>query len=419
VTLPLPKTLPLRSTETLSDVPRGGVGSEPNPRPVADSQERRGSARRPLYRKASPSGAPDIRSVVLRRWKKVLGTDPDIENQTWSEAGGDSLKLFEFVLPLERELGCALPFDLFDGEMQLDDIVSCIKGAMGPRISDSGATGKPTVFLMPGIGGDEPLLAGFRNELRDRVRFIVPTYPGLADLLRPGFGFDHIIESVCDQIAAETPEREVQLLGYSLGGIVAYAVAARLAASGWRVKFLGILDTSLELAQREALSTRLGALQSARGLLADISRRGIFSGLIFKLGLHPRLRPFAKEAASLTRWAAQSRAYLWYRHKAVLFLRWDLTLRWLRGLEPSRLSVPAVLFRSEEYADESPDMGWGALLCPLTVVPVRGNHHSMFRENSDEKLGQLFFDALTSGDSKRPGAGSNLQGPRRSCATSG
>ena len=85
---------------------------------------------------------------------------------------------------------------------------------------------------------------------------------------------------------------------------------------------------------------------------------------------------------------------MWYRHKALLFLRWYLTLRWLRRLEPSRLSVPAVLFRSEEYADEIPDMGWGALLCQLTVVPVRGNHHSMFRENSDEKLGQLFFDAL-------------------------
>jgi thioesterase domain-containing protein len=164
---------------------------------------------------------------------------------------------------------------------------------------------------------------------------------------------------------------------------------------GWRVKFLGILDTSLQLARLEALHNPKGLAEKAKHVLLDISQRGLFSGLIYKVALQSRLRPVVRRLAPLWRFPRRNRAFLWYRHKAVLFLRWDLALRWLQRPEPARVSTYSVVFRSEQYAeDETADMGWGALLDPLTVVQVRGDHHSMFRQTGYATLSQLFFDAL-------------------------
>jgi len=400
----LPTALSSSLADDLDGVRACATGADSNPQLFPGLRMESGNSRRILANKRPAIGKPDIRNLVLRRWKKVLGQNPDVEAQTWSEAGGDSLKLFEFVLPLERELDCALPFDLFHGEMRLDDVVARIRDAMGPRVAERPDTQKPVVFLMPGIGGDEPLLARFRNDLKDQVRFIVLNYPGLPDLLRPGFNFDRIVKSVCDQITAESPDRNVRIVGYSFGGLVAYAVALRLLTTGLRVKFLGILDTSLQLARQEALYKPRGPVQSAGYLASDISQRGLFSGLIFKLVLQPRLRPVVARLAPLGRVPAESRALLWYRHKAVLFLRWDLALRWLRRLEPVRVSTFSALFRSEQYAkDETADMGWGALLDPLTVVQVRGDHHSMFWQTGDATLAKLFFDKLMSAETEPTG----------------
>jgi thioesterase domain-containing protein/acyl carrier protein len=369
--------------------------------PNASTAHAEGSGRpeRPGRGAAAAGKRPDVRSAVLRRWKKVLGQD--LLAESWSEAGGDSLKLFEFVLPLERELQCTLPFDLFHGDMRVEDAVACIERAIGPPSVDLPDGRKRTVFLLPGIGGDEPLLAGFRHDLKDQVRFVVLTYPGLSDLFRPGFTFDRIVDAVCGQIAAESPEKEVRLAGYSFGGLVAYAAALRLRDLGWRIRFLGILDTNLQLSLAEALRNPRGPMQRAHDLAAEIRRRGVFSGLIFKVVLQPRLRLLVSQLARIWRPTVQNSVSLRFRQKAIFFLRWDAALRWLRELQPVRIPTCSAVFRSEEYAaDETAEMGWGALLHPLTVVQVSGDHHSMFRHTGDATLAKQFFDALMAAESE-------------------
>jgi thioesterase domain-containing protein len=79
-------------------------------------------------------------------------------------------------------------------------------------------------------------------------------------------------------------------------------------------------------------------------------------------------------------------------------------------LEPTRLPVRSVLFRSEEYPPgAAADLGWAALIGPLDVVQARGTHLSMFEPPACQELAASFERALTAAahselSSRKPGA---------------
>ncbi|WP_216072767.1 thioesterase domain-containing protein, partial [Acinetobacter baumannii] len=81
-----------------------------------------------------------------------------------------------------------------------------------------------------------------------------------------------------DQINQAQPAGEIRLLGYSLGGAVAFDVAARLIAAGRPVKFIGILDTSIDGVTshyREAIARTVQRIQAHRTTIYRMSCRAI------------------------------------------------------------------------------------------------------------------------------------------------
>ena len=116
--------------------------------------------------------------------------------------------------------------------------------------------------------GYGPSLAAFGVEL-GKVAHVIPVrYPDLASVLAGQGSIDVMADSVLDQINAAHPRGEIRLLGYSLGGGVAFEVATRLIAAGRSVEFFGILDTSIESSgsrnYAEAYSRTLQRIRSHR-----------------------------------------------------------------------------------------------------------------------------------------------------------
>ena len=111
------------------------------------------------------------------------------------------------------------------------------------------------VFLFPGLNGDEPLLALFRAELAADVNFVTMSYPDWRTHLRAEYTFESLVEELASQIADQAVP--IRLAGYSFGGLVAAAVAARLRTQGLQVCFLMLIDTPA-LPGRE-LPVRTGA----------------------------------------------------------------------------------------------------------------------------------------------------------------
>jgi thioesterase domain-containing protein len=56
-----------------------------------------------------------------------------------------------------------------------------------------------------------------------------------------------------------------------------------------------------------------------------------------------------------------------------------LAQSWQTVLAARHSSVPTILFRSDAHGAEfSENLGWRTLCSDLTIVPVSGDHHSMF-----------------------------------------
>jgi thioesterase domain-containing protein len=234
-------------------------------------------------------------------------------------------------------------------------------------------SGKPRVFLLPGIGGDETSLADFRNALADRVTFDLIDYPDIDRPSREIRDFRGIVDEAVRSINARHPSGQVHIAGYSFGGQVAFTAACRLQEEGRRVGLVALIDSralSLTLPgagmrvrnRDEAPGPALAAADAASRLL-------IGAGLseIVRHAIGPTRRLLGTDAAdSLRRLLLQ-----------------NLRGRALRGATHGRFDGPVSLFRAQEQlvAGLPPDLGWSAHCSAVRSVELRGGHNSLFRDD--------------------------------------
>jgi thioesterase domain-containing protein len=264
--------------------------------------------------------------------------------------------------------------------MRLDEVVRALnspgpEGDPAPRIDP-----RPTIFLCPGLDGDEPRLAGFRAELSDRIRFVLIEYPDWPEMVATGQSFDWIVEAAAASIVGIQGSGAVRIAGYSFGGDVGFAVASRLIAMGREVAFLGILDTDLYhvAADAEAFEREHKVRDHS---VRDVANEGSRTALGFLLakcardvvGLERALRH-----QRLWRWALSGPTSFAFHRRIRTISRLHAQWRWHRGVQPAPIEVPTVLFRSAAHAAGSPsDLNWLDRCLNLSIVRVEGDHRTM------------------------------------------
>ena len=320
-----------------------------------------------------------VSRAVQRIWQRLFGRASWSAQLTLADTGCDSLRLLQFVLLLERRLNRALSLDRINLAMRPDDVVT----ALDDRLRATPPAPRPRVFLAPGLDDDELRLAEFRRDLRSQVDFVLIEYPNWPDMLRPGWGLADIAEAMAEQVLAQSGGAPVLLTGYSFGGEVAYVCACRMVARGHRVRWLGILDTDIvhvppPLRGSVAVRLRRFAREFAEDWQTERLHRAF--GLAFaKLARNTRTLPQVHRWERWWRPLMPLRTQFWFDRHSRAVLRMFMLWRWLDGPDPGPLSVPVTLFRSSARGDSSPpDLGWAPRCPDLAVVPVDGNHHSLF-----------------------------------------
>jgi thioesterase domain-containing protein len=344
--------------------------------------------------------APRVQDAVKRAWTAVCGARSVPRDLPWEMAGGDSLKALKLLLHIEEALGRRLSTEVLSAGMTPSGLSAAIErgiGALPEAATQQGAEdGRVTIFLMPGILGDEPLLAQFRYALRDRIRFVCIGYPDWRETIAAKANFDAIVTAALGQILRQCSDRPIHLAGYSFGGFVASATAHRLVELGRQVAFLGLLDTR-RWSQFEAppLTTAAKSMKLIGKIREKLKRGdvGVNLCLIFRSLLELRAFVLLEAFAWLCMRAAGQRAAANAHPQLLLLLRSYA----LRGWGPSAVPVPTFFFRSEdEDPPHQPD--WSALCSPFSVVPVDGDHHSMMAPPNAERLYAGFLDALRAAD---------------------
>lgn len=314
------------------------------------------------------------RRAVESAWLRVLDRASLDADLPFDEAGGDSLRLLRFIFHLEQQSGIALPLDAFYADLRPSVFAQRLEQQWGdrpPREMNAGLT----LFLLPGVGKDEPRLARFRAACAP-LRMIPIDYGDWPEWIAPGFDLAAIIARIVAAIEAEAPDGPILLAGYSLGGKIAYAVAIALASAGRTIGFLGILDTDISSDEASPGMWQRFMAEARRGRGAE------------------RFAASASRFLTQLPWASPLRlAGLLCRARLPgdfgFYLHWHLRRHvlarlvrrgWARMASPlPQLRGPAILFRSAEHERHAADdLGWRRICPEVTTVAVAGGHGTMF-----------------------------------------
>ncbi|WP_244571120.1 AMP-binding protein [Mesorhizobium carmichaelinearum] len=318
----------------------------------------------------------DIEGTAAAVWERIL-PGKRAAGSSWDDAGGDSLKLLQFVMELETALGRELNLDAFTVGMSFADVVRAASPGQDTTSALVEASDpRPVLFIVPGSIGYGPSLAAFGAEMSNVVRVVAVRYGDLNDLLKGHCTIPRMVDAVVDQINQAQPNGNVNLIGYSLGGGVAFEVAAKLAAAGRSITFLGILDTNIGPGHHNYRETLARTAQRIHTHRVTVDRM--------------LLRALAKIFATFGAEALLARGIDWLKWKTFARTRFILRLeleeilrmrafaQWL-AQPKTVLPITATLFRCKRKGVPT-DLGWSASLAGLSIVPIVGGHLDMLVE---------------------------------------
>ena len=236
------------------------------------------------------------------------------------------------------------------------------------------------IFFLPGISEGD---TAYWEPFRDVVRLVPLSYLDWPELVKPEIRFEGLLPHLIRQIQDFKPAGAVHLVGYSIGGPLAYACAMVLQSEGRAVDSLTILDGQ---ADYESVGT---ALRKRWQNLSTFHLRAGLASVLAKLLTHERARPWLRRLSRMRdrELPFGFGPYLYLKLK--MQLMWRMFPPWWRKVArpTSELAAPTFLFRSEEHEPWEPDnLGWGRYCRNVTVIPVAGLHDTML---APENLGSL------------------------------
>ncbi|MBR0695037.1 AMP-binding protein [Bradyrhizobium lablabi] len=324
-------------------------------------------------RKSSPSPAPAPNGMkadeaVRRVWTSILGTSDAVGR--WDEAGGDSLKLLRCVMDLEELIGHELNMEVFTVDMSADDMVRAVAVADRPAQPRADGSILPHLVILPGSMGYGPSMAAFGAQLSKMAHVIPIRYPDLSWSLAGRGSVEEMATLAVEQINAAQPRGDIRMIGYSLGGGVAFEVASRLIAQGRSVKFLGILDTNVGprgVTHGETLSRTLQRIRAHRVTIYRMLCRSVakFSA---RLGWEVR---FCQIVDAMT-WAPLANTRFMLKLELEEILRMRAFGRWV-GDTKHRLPIKGTVFACNRRGVPA-RLGWDSLFEELDVIPIAGGH---------------------------------------------
>ena len=344
---------------------------------------------------ASDNNDP-IQAIIAREWQDILGKNTYRLDKSWDASGGDSLSLIKFVFHLENALERSLKISDFHMDMTPSDILVLINKNTYCKIEQDDDREKPNLFLLPGLTGEGPSLAAFRQALSSYANVHLIEFPSCQDMINGADSIFDMVAATHETITQIQPSGPIYLIGYSLGGSVAYLTAKSLHEQGREIKLLGILDNNVHRSSALTLNPRnfkFGLRQKGQ-----VERLTAFEKAIETTGIilsHPKLRPVLTRLSKYTyRWAPMTLRFS-LRNAIWEALQSRALESWITQSPRNLMPIDAQLFVSEQKRPGAPkDLGWSSYFREVTVHTVNGNHHSMLRNPNRDSLVQLVTEQL-------------------------
>ena len=306
----------------------------------------------------------DLYDVVCGCVETVTGRSIAGPDALLLDSGVDSLDLLRIAIELEARVARPVRLaDVLEGgtpraiaERIASDIEREFANVVTLRPGTSSAS--RSLFCIPGVGGTvfsfETILAG----LPDWLPVYGLPYPGAAGAERPLRRVEALGELFAERIRETAPVSVI--VGYSLGGFVAFETARRIARYGRAPRVVVIDSTPAALPKKTSLASRLTSRRQWKMRLHTVLPRVIVDRIEGNDGRMLR---------SL---------------RTVVAAGFDA----IRAYDPSPAPVDVTLIRTAQtdfhtYRDV-PDLGWGEIADRVDVVEISCAHLEVFRSGSME-----------------------------------
>ncbi|UKE71448.1 non-ribosomal peptide synthetase [Xanthomonas graminis] len=353
-----------------------------------------------------------IERSLAKLWASVLGPQRIGRDDHFFELGGHSLSAMRLMTAANR-LGLPLTLNLLYAHPTLRMQAECLLGGthvLGSRALAVRRQGtRPPLFVVPTGTGD----IAYAFELAAHIDPNIPVYALPWPDPLPA-SLEALAAQMVELIQQVQPQGPYHLLGYSSGGLLAYAIAQHLGMHDQSVPFVGLLDCDLPSVppQTDSLEQAIGnaLVRQLEGAMRHRSYRARSDVQAELSALLDRIRDSTYQDMLLACESDPTLAQLAAEEQTTIedLLRISVTSTAFNRLWSTFLSHPLPttcrlsLFQAVEPQPATDADGWQRLLPAEQIqrIPVAGSHITLIEAEHIAALGQSVACALSSDDAK-------------------
>lgn len=247
----------------------------------------------------------DTESTLVDIWESLMPVQRVSVTDNFFELGGHSLLGVRIMSKVNQAFGTQLQVAALLSTQTIAKLALLIDAseeqAMG-LVVPIAVSEHPPIFMIHPVGGDVLCYADLARALSDQFSVYGIRAKGLDGSCAPAQSMDEIARLYADSILQVQAQGPYQLLGQSLGGILAQAVAAQLERLGHQVENIVMLDTfspqhlraggasTAEILSR-ALGVNSGALAPQSGASENNGNSEVYIESIYRLGVQAGVLP--------------------------------------------------------------------------------------------------------------------------------
>ncbi|MEV0222612.1 amino acid adenylation domain-containing protein [Streptomyces sp. NPDC050704] len=328
-----------------------------------------------------PSDPVELR--LLGIWQTVLGASGIGVRDSFFEVGGHSILGVRLLDAIERDLGVALSLAQLFEEPTVERLAEAVRraegrapgAAHGSLLAIRGEGDRPPLFCVHPSGGGVHHYYRFAHALDDAQPVYGLQAAGLEDDTPPDATVEEMAARYVAEIRALRPAGPYRLMGWSLGGVVAYEMARLLAVQGRRPDLVVIVDADASEAYDpppadDAMMLRLLMRTNAGFTVPDAALAGLTGterlqhvvDLAKQSGALPPLMPLSRVRRMVRALRDTDAALARYRLRP-----YDGEVHVLRARDTANGPAGA-----------AHDLGWGRYAAGVRVGVVPGGHYDLF-----------------------------------------
>jgi len=247
----------------VDSLPRGAVGKVLR-RELAEEAERRRRGRAPVPVIQAQEGESEPRflaeRVVADLWKDALGVERIGIHDDFFDLGGNSQKAIRLCYRVKEVFDIDFPVSELFQASTVAAMAALIDRAPGEAGAANGGEQRPALitllddgerepaYLIPAGTGDEDIIFFLYGKLARYLRAERPVLafraPGLDGRGAPPGRIEALAQAYIEEMRRRQPAGPYYLVGFCIGGLLAFEIARRLRAEGDEVGVLMLVDTA-------------------------------------------------------------------------------------------------------------------------------------------------------------------------------